>query len=259
VNTTETRRLDSIRLRICILGSQVRRATEAFDLDPRTANPSMILLYEDLADGFSHPLIDRGVVLRRQLRATNAARHGDDDVTVFVHPFRRRHLTPFWLAFHTRNGETLSVTEDWTGGNKTTEASLVTLRRRSAVWTPSNPGTSGDLLSQSQRRFLAECARIDADTTRFTELGPVIGRNWIFRRNDLDVAAQRWTIPIGDDLAMGDRFDVLELSTQTRAEDAAFVQPAFTALVRRHGLDADTPETPVSYRAVGYLARGFHR
>ena len=253
--TTETPRLDSVHLRIGVHGSDVRRASAAFGLDPRRAEPSRSLLYEDLTDGFSHPLIDQGVVLRKRQRGFAGARPDHDDVTVFVHPFQRRCLTPFWLGFHTRDGDTFSVTEDWTGQKKTTTAALVTLRPRSADWTRFSPSAPGDLLSQRQRRFLAECASLDADPARFTALGPVIARTWVFRCNDLDLAARRWTVPPAAGFTTEPRFDVLELSTRAAAEDAAFIRPAFIALVRRHGLEADVNENPVAYRAVVYLAR----
>jgi hypothetical protein len=253
VITTETPRLDSVHLRICVLGSDVRRASAAFGLDPRRAGLSRSLLYEDLTDGFSHPLIDQGIVLREREPGFAGTRPDHDDVTVFVHPFQRRCLTPFWLGFHTRNGDTLSITEDWTGRRRTT-AALVTLRPRSADWSRYNSSAPGELLSQRQRRFLAECASLDADPARFTALGPVIARTWVFRHDDLDLTARRWTVPpAGFTTEPG--FDVLELATRAAAEDAAFIRPAFVALVRRHGLEADVNENPVAYRAVAYLAR----
>ena len=65
-------------------------------------------------------------------------------------------------------------------------------------------------------------------------LGPVKAHRWRLHESRYDITAERWTV-----LTPGDPpgLDLLELSVTAEPEDAALVQPAFLASIRRRGLD----------------------
>jgi hypothetical protein len=92
----------------------------------------------------------------------------------------------------------------------------------------------GRLFSTRQRRCLAECATTHVDLNDLRLLGPVEVRRWRLRERRYDITAERWAVRIPGDPP---GFDLLELSVTAEPDDAALVQPAFLATIRRGGLD----------------------
>ena len=115
----------------------------------------------------------------------------------------------------------------------------------------SRPYHPGRLFSTRQRRYLAECTTIHVDLDDLYLLGPVKAQRWRLREPRYDITAERWTV-----LTPGDPpgLDLLELSVTAEPEDAALVQPAFLASIRRRGLDPYAFQQTKTRHVLQYLA-----
>src|SRR6266566_1598210 len=107
------------------------------------------------------------------------------------------------------------------------------------------------LFSARQRRYVAECTTTYVDLDDLLLLGPVTAQRWRLRVPRYDITAERRTVlhpgsPPG--------LDLLELSITAEPEDAALIQPAFLASIRRRGLDPYAFQQAKTRQVLQYLA-----
>jgi hypothetical protein len=153
-----------------------------------------------------------------------------------MRPRQPGQLSGQWSAFRRSAHHQLRIKGDWDHDRRVVAASLVYSvpgdHLRQAL--DSRPHHLGQLFSIRQRRYLAECTTIHVDLDRFCLLGPVKAHQWRLREPRYDITAERWTVRLPGDLS---GLDLLELSVTGEPEDAALVQPAFLASIRRRELD----------------------
>lgn len=239
-------RLDSVEIKLTIVGVQVGNALEAFGLGPNGRRLN-IYFCEDVTRGVSTstPLLDLGVVLRAR------AKHGEvADSTIKLRPCRRSQLTDRWLDA-TDGGRKVKVEADWAGTRRVLAASCTADlpdQRIPAVHAGSKALPS--LFSADQERFLEDCGGICVNLGVLTLLGPVEAWRWgpIQTRSpdpELELLAERWTI----DGAL----DFLELSVRVAPAGAEAAKSAFEELVRRRGLPLDSDQETKTRRVLEYL------
>jgi hypothetical protein len=155
---------------------------------------------------------------------------------VKLRPCRPGQLSGRWSTFCRSAHHGLRIKGEWAHNRRLIAASLVYSipgdHLRQAL--DSRPHHPGCLFSARQRRYLAECTTTEVDLDDVYLLGPVTVRQWRLRVPRYDIIAERWTV-----LAPGNPpgLDLLELSVTAESEDAALIQPAFLASIRRKGLD----------------------
>jgi hypothetical protein len=224
-------RLDTIKIKVTIAADEVGTALAAFNLSKSKAVNYEIYFCERSSQLGLLPLLDDAVLLRIRRH-----REGLDDVTVKLRPCRPGQVRGQWSAFRRSAHHELRIRGDWTHDRRVVAASLVhhVPDDRLRLILDSRPQDLGRLFSARQRRYLRECANVDLDLNDLCLLGPVEIRQWQWREPRYDVTAERWAVRIpGDQLEL----DLLELSVMAEPDDAALVQPAFLAAIRRRGLD----------------------
>jgi hypothetical protein len=82
-------------------------------------------------------------------------------------------------------------------------------------------------------------------------LGQVKARQWRLHEPRYDITAERWTVRIPGNPS---GLDLLELSVTAEPDDAALVQPAFLASIRRRGLDPYAFQQTKTRHVLQYLA-----
>lgn len=224
----DTERLDAVQLKITLTGPEVERVLTEFDLIRDLARRSRVYFCELPSWGRRLALLDAGLILR--LRRYD---DGRDDATVTLRPCRRERLTARWIGLHKTGEHEFRIEGDWAGQRHLLAASLVTnLPRNGADEALARHGGPTDLFTALQREFVTECADLQPHLNDLRLLGPIDALHWTLDTDDLHVAVVHWTIPDTD-------VDLLELSVCAPPADASLVQPALTALVRRHGFDPD--------------------
>jgi hypothetical protein len=224
-------RPDTIKIKATIAADEVGTAIAAFGLSRSTAHSHEIYFCEQPSTLGLLPLLDDAVNLRIRRH-----REGPSDVTVKLRPCRPGQIRGQWSAFRYSAHHELRIKGDWTPKRRVVAASLVHsvpsdhLRRA----LDSNPHDLGRLFSTRQHRYLAECANLDLDPDDLYLLGPVEALQWRLRERRYDIAAERWTVRLPGHPS---DVDLLELSVTAEPADAALVQPAFLATIRRRGLD----------------------
>ena len=224
-------RLDTIKIKVTMAAPEVGAALAAFGLAGSAAHSHEIYFCEQPSTLGLLPLLDDGVILRIRRRP-----EGPGDVTVKLRPCRPGQLRGRWATFRRSAHHELRIKGDWAHDRRVVAAALVRSvpgdqLRHALGFRP--PGLDR-LFSARQRRYLAECTIAGPGLDDLCLLGPVEIRQWRLRERRYDITAERWTVrtpggPSGPDL--------LELSVTARPGDAALVQPAFLATIRRRGLD----------------------
>jgi len=224
-------RPDTVKIKSTIATDQVAAAMAAYHLSESTACSHELYFCELPSQLGLLPLLDGAVILRvRRYLA------GPGDVTVKLRPCRPGQLTGQWSAFRHSAHHQLQIKGEWAHDRRVLAASLVYSVSGDHLGQAlhSGPHHLGRLFSARQRRYLAECTNIDPALDDLRLLGPIKARQWRLREPRYDITAEQWTVhtpggPPG--------LDLLELSVTAETEDAALVQPAFLASVRRRGLD----------------------
>ena len=221
----------TIKIKATIAGDEVRTALAAYGRSGSTAPGHEIYFCERPSPVRLLPLLDEAVILRIRRH-----RQGQGDVTVTLRPCRPGRLSGQWGAFRRSAHHELRIEGDWTHDRHVVAASLV--HRVSAddlcQALDSRPYDLGRLFSARQRRYLAECANLDLDLGGLRLLGPVNARQWRLREPRFAITAERWTGRIPGDPS---GINFLELSVMAEPDDAALIQPAFLASIRRGGVD----------------------
>ncbi len=241
-------RLDTIKIKATIATDEVGTALAAYHLSGSTARSHEIYFCEQPSQLGLLPVLDSAVVLRiRQYR------EGPGDVTVKLVPCKPGLFRGQWSTFRRSAHHELRIKGDWTHDRHIVAASLVRSvpgdHLREAL--NSGPDDLGRLVSTRQRRYLAECANLDVNMDNLCLLGPVKARRWRLRAPRHDITAERWTVSIPSDLSA---LDFLELSVTAEPEDAALVEPAFLAMIRRRGLDPYAFRQTKTRRVLQHLA-----
>jgi hypothetical protein len=221
----------TIKIKATIAADEVRAALVAYHLSGSTARSHELYFCEQPSHLGLLPLLDGAVILR-------VRRHpaGPGDVTVKLRPCRPGQLSGQWSAIRSSTHHQLRIKGEWAHGRRNMAASLVYSvpgdHLRQAL--RSRPYHPGRLFSARQHQYLAECTTTQVDLDDLYLLGPVKAEQWRLRVPRYDIAAERWTM-----LTSGSPsgLDLLELSVAAEPEDAALVQPAFLASIRRRGLD----------------------
>lgn len=238
----------AIKIKATISADEVNTALAAYRLSRSRARSHKIYFCEQPSQLGLLPLLDYGVILRvRQYPA------GSGDVTVKLKPCRPGQLSGQWRAFRHSAHHELRINGEWTHDRRVVAASLAHSvpgdRLRRII--DSRHRDLSHLFSARQRRYLAECAATYVDLDDLYLLGPVEVRQWRLREPRYDITAERWTVLTPGDLP---GLDLLELSVTAEPEDAALVQPAFLASIRRRGLDPYAFQQARIRYALQYLA-----
>jgi hypothetical protein len=237
-----------IQIKATIAADEVSTALVAYHLSGSTARSYELYFCEQPSQLGLLPLLDGAVIL-------HVRRHpaGPGDVTVKLRPCRPGQLSAHWSAFRRSAHHQLRIKGEWAHDRRVLAASLVysvsdEYLRRAFHSKPSHPG---QLFSAHQRRYLAECTATRVDLDDLYLLGPVKAQRWRLREPRYDITAERWTV-----LTTGDPagFDLLELSVTAEPEDAALVQPAFLASIRRRGLDPYAYQQTKTRHVLQYFA-----
>jgi hypothetical protein len=224
-------RLDTIKIKVTIAADEVGTALAAFNLPKSRSVSYEIYFCERPSQLGLLPLLDDAVLLRIRRH-----REGLGDVTVKLRPCRPGQVRGQWSAFRHSAHHELRIKGDWTHDRRVIAASLVYRAPGDRLRLILDSGSQGlgRLFSTRQRRYLGECANLDLGLDDLRLLGPVEIRQWQRREPPYDITAERWAVRIpGDQLEL----DLLELSVMAEPDDAALVQPAFLATIRRRGLD----------------------
>jgi hypothetical protein len=243
-----TARPGIIKIKATIAADEVRAALAAYHLSGSTARSNEIYFCEQPSQLGLLPLLDGAVILR--------VRHypaGPGDVTVKLRPCRPGQLSGRWSTFRRSAHHELRIKGEWAHDRRLIAASLVYSVRGDHLHQAlhSRPHHPGRLFSTRQRRYLAECTSTYVDLEHLCLLGPVTAQRWRLHEPRYDITAERWTI-----LTPGDPpgLDLLELSVTAEPEDAALVQPAFLASIRRRGLDPYAFQQTKTRQVLQYLA-----
>jgi hypothetical protein len=247
---TEVERLGSIKVKATIAPDEVGTALAVYQLSGSTARSHEIYFCEQPSQLGLLPLLDAAVILRIR-------RHprGRGDVTVKLRPCRPGQLSLQWSAFRRSAHHELQIKGDWADDRRVVTASLVYsppyVQLRQAL--DAGHYDVHRLFSNRQRRYLTECANTDPVLDELRLLGPVKACRWRLRDPRYDITAELWTVRIrGDSLG----FDLLELSMTAEPDDAALIQPAFLASIRRRGLDPYAFQQTKTRHVMELLDRG---
>jgi hypothetical protein len=237
-----------IKIKATIAADQVDATLAAYHLSGSPARSHELYFCEQPSRLGLLPLLDGAVILRVRCHP-----EGSGDVTVKLSPCRPGQLTGQWSTFRRSAHHRLRIKGEWAHDRRVLAASLVYSvpgdHLRQAL--RSGPHHPGRLFSARQRRYLAECTTTHVDLDDVHLLGPVTVRQWRPRVPRYDITAERWTVP-----APGDPpgLDLLELSITADPEDAALIQPAFLASIRRRGLDPYAFQQTKTRQALQHLA-----
>jgi hypothetical protein len=226
-----TARPDTVKIKASIAADEVSVALAVYHLSGSAARSYEIYFCEQPSQLGLLPLLDDAVILRVRRHPT-----GPGDVTVKLRPCRPGQLSGQWNTFRRSAHHELRIRGDWANERRVVAASLVCSvpgdHLRQAL--DSRPRHLGQLFSARQRQYLAECTTTHVDLDGLYLLGPVKAYRWRLREPRYDITAERWTV-----ITPGDPpgLDLLELSVTAEPEDAALVQPAFLASIRRRGVD----------------------
>jgi hypothetical protein len=222
----------NIKIKAIIAAHEVRAALTAYHLAGSAARSHELYFCEQPSQLGLLPLFDGAVILR----VRRYSPEGSGDVTVKLRPFQPGQLTGHWSAFRQSAHHQLRIKGEWAHDHRVLAASLVCnvggVHLRQAL--DSRPHRLGQLFSVRQRRYLAECTTTRVDPDDLYLLGPVRAHRWRLHEARYDIAAERWTVLTPGDVP---GLDLLELSITAEPEDAALIQPAFLASIRRKGLD----------------------
>jgi hypothetical protein len=237
-----------IKVKATLAADEAGAALEGYHLSGSTARSQEIYFCEQPSQLGLLPMLDGAVILRVRCHPT-----GPGDVTVKLRPCRPGQLSGQWSAFNRSAYHELLIKGEWTHDRRVMAASLVYSvpgdHLRQAL--ESRPHHPGWLFSACQRRYLAECTTTHVDLEDLYLLGPVKAQQWRLREPRYDITAERWTVPIRGD-ASG--LDLLELSVTAEPEDAALIQPAFLAWIRRRGFDPYAFQQTKTRHVLQYLA-----
>ena len=221
----------AIKIKATIATDEVGSALAAYHLSRSTARSHEIYFCEQPSHLGLLPLLDDAVILRVRYHPA-----GPGDVTVKLRPCRPGQLGDQWSAFRRSTHHELRIKGEWAHDRRVLAASLVYSvsgdHLRQALH--SGPHHPGRLFSARQRRYLAECTTSHVNLDDLHLLGPVKAHQWQLHEPRYDITVEQWTIRTPGDPP---EFDLLELSVTAEPEDAALVQPAFLASIRRRGLD----------------------
>jgi broad specificity phosphatase PhoE len=237
------RRLDAVEIKVTVRGDGIPAAAEAFELEHAEKQRRTIYFCEDLAgpDGPAGlPLLNHGIILR--LRRNKGRR---DDVTAKLRPCKDSQLTHRWINARKDEDWDFRVEGDWAGQRHVVAASLEA-KIEDGVFDAVVAEGRGVPLVSAQRTFLEDCARVPADLSQLTPLGPIDGTKWEFARNGQKIFAEQWVV--------GDGLRFLELSTRVGPEEAPAAQQAFENLFREHGIDLDPVQETKTRTVLEYLA-----
>lgn len=222
----------TIKIKATIAADEIRAALAAYHLAGSAARSHELYFCEQPSQLGLLPLLDGAVILRvRRYRP-----EGSGDVTVKLRPFQPGQLTGHWSAFGRSAHHQLQIKGEWAHDHRVLAASLVYnvpgVHLRQAL--DSRSHRLGQLFSVRQRRYLADCTTTHVDLDDLYLLGPVKAHRWRLHEPRYDIVAERWTLLARRGLP---GLDLLELSTTAEPKDAALIQPAFLASIRRRGLD----------------------
>ena len=238
----------TIKIKATIAADEVHAALAAYHLSASTARSHEIYFCEQPSQLGLLPLLDAGVILRVLHHPESSG-----EVTVKLRPCRPGQLSGEWSAFRRSAHHQLRIKGEWAYDRRVLAASLVYSvpgdHLRQAL--QSRPHNLGRLFSLRQRRYLAECTTTQVDLDDLHLLGPVKTQQWGLHEPRYDITAERWTVPTTSDPPGP---DLLELSVTVEPEDAALVQPAFLASIRRRGLDPYAYQQTKTRHALQYLA-----
>jgi hypothetical protein len=224
-------RLDTVKIKATIAPDEVLTALAAYHLSEATARTQQIYFCEQPSPLGLLPLLDDGVILCIRRHSG-----GRGDVIVKLRPCRPGQLGAQWLTFRRSARHELRIKGDWAHDRRVVAASLVYSapgdHLRQAL--DARPRDMRGLFSPRQGRYLRDCATTQVNLGHLRLLGPVNAHRWRRREPRHDITAELWTVPIQGDPS---RLDLLELSVTAEPDDAALVQPAFLASIRRRGLD----------------------
>jgi hypothetical protein len=251
--TTGSPRLDAVRLRVLLTGRDVAAAVLAYQLDARPNRLQQLYLCERPAQRLGLRLVDIGIVA-----SIYAGALGSTGSTVTLRPFRPDQLGASWSAFHRSTHHQLRVEGDWVADRRVVAASLT---YRSGASEPATTVVNGDqkptpawggsamLFSDRQRRFVKECCRGGHVLEPLQLYGPVQVRSWRVSDRQFDLRLQRWSLTGPDRQSP----DLMDISVRATPKDAALVQPAFVASVRREGMDPDIFRTSPALRFLDHF------
>ncbi len=224
-------RLDIIKIKATIAGNEADTALAVLNLLRSTARRHEIYFCERPSTLGLLPFLDDAVILCIRRR-----RRGPSDVTVKLRPCRPGQLRGKWNAFRRSAHHELRIKGDWAHDRRVVAASLMQTMSgyRLSQILDSRPRDLGRLFSTRQRRYLAECTATDPDLDELSLLGPVEAYQWRWREPRYDVTAVRWIVRVAGEPS---ELQFLELSVTAEPDDAALVQQAFLASIRRRGLD----------------------
>jgi hypothetical protein len=238
----------TIKIKATIAADDVRAALVAYQLSVSTARSHEIYFCEQPSQLGLLPLLDGAVILRIRYHPVRPG-----DVTVKLRPCRPEQFSSQWTAFRRSAHHELRIKGEWAHNRRLTAASLVysVPGDRLSEALHYQPHDLSRLFSVRQRRYLAECTTTHVDLGDLYLLGPVTAQQWRLREPRYDITAERWTVHIPN-AARGR--DLLELSVTAEPEDAALLQPAFLASIRRQGLDPYAFQQTKTRHVLQYLA-----
>lgn len=247
---TEVERLDSIKIKATIAPDEVGTALAVYQLSGSTARSHEIYFCEQPSQLGLLPLLDAAVIMRIRRHS-----RGRGDVTVKLRPCRPGQLSLQWSAFRRSAHHELRIKGDWADDRRVMTASLVYSPPYVLLRHALDAGHHDmhRLFSTRQRRYLAECANTDPVLDELRLLGPVKACRWRLRDPRYDITAELWTVRIPGD---SPGFDLLELSMTAEPDDAALIQPAFLASIRRRGLDPYAFQQTKTRHVMELLDRG---
>jgi hypothetical protein len=268
MQTVDPDRLGGVDLRIAVPRDQLpdavlrlglnqlparRRTIHLLDETPRAANGSSALLA---------PLARQGVTITLRTGGPSP------EVTVRLQPVHTARLSADWWNQPMDDEETLHLRQDWNGSRTTLFAALSAkvppaqaLSGRGSSIPPRPPSArppftrpDAELLTAHQRSLLREIAGAGLPPEP-TWLGPLDEQLWPLRAGGAELTVRRWSTPGVPVAEPGPgRFDELELVRPAALADAGFVRPVLVSLVRRLGLDPDSPAAPLPERAAHRLS-----
>jgi hypothetical protein len=238
----------TIKIKATIAADEVHAALAAYRLSGSTARSHELYFCEQPSQLGLLPLLDGAVILRVRCHP-----EGSGDVTVKLRPCRPGQLSGQWSAFRRSAHHQLRIKGEWAHDRRVLAASLVYSVPGDHLHQAlhSRPRYPGRLFSTRQHRYLAECTTTHVDLDDLYLLGPVKAQQWRLREPGYDITAERWTVPTPSDPPGP---DLLELSVTAEPEDAALVQPAFLASIRRRGLDPYAFQQTKTRHVLQYLA-----